>query len=83
MICERLEMLPIECVVRGYLAGSGLSDYLATGQIGDRARALFAELYRALSAGADAYVSQHFVSARGSLPPKTAMIERRLELLTG
>ena len=33
MICERLEMLPIECVVRGYLAGSGLTDYLATGQI--------------------------------------------------
>ena len=31
MVCERLEMLPIECVVRGYLAGSGLADYLATG----------------------------------------------------
>ncbi len=23
MLCERLEMLPIECVARGYLAGSG------------------------------------------------------------
>ncbi len=31
MICERLEMLPIECVVRGYLAGSGLADYLRQG----------------------------------------------------
>ena len=51
--------------------------------IGHRARALFAELYRALSAGADAYVSQHFVSAGGPLPAKTAMIERRLELLAG
>ena len=28
--CSRLEMLPIECVVRGYLAGSGWKDYLAT-----------------------------------------------------
>ena len=30
--CLRLEMLPLECVVRGYLAGSGWNDYLATGQ---------------------------------------------------
>jgi phosphoribosylaminoimidazole-succinocarboxamide synthase len=28
---KHLEMLPIECVVRGYLAGSGWKDYLATG----------------------------------------------------
>jgi hypothetical protein len=33
MICEPLEMLPVECVVRGYLAGSGLADYKATRQI--------------------------------------------------
>jgi phosphoribosylaminoimidazole-succinocarboxamide synthase len=31
--CRRLEMLPIECVVRGYLAGSGLKDYAATGSV--------------------------------------------------
>jgi phosphoribosylaminoimidazole-succinocarboxamide synthase len=31
--CHRLEMLPIECVVRGYLAGSGWKDYLATGEV--------------------------------------------------
>jgi phosphoribosylaminoimidazole-succinocarboxamide synthase len=31
--CRRLEMLPIECVVRGYLSGSGWKDYLATGQV--------------------------------------------------
>jgi phosphoribosylaminoimidazole-succinocarboxamide synthase len=29
--CRRLEMLPIECIVRGYLAGSGWKDYLQTG----------------------------------------------------
>jgi phosphoribosylaminoimidazole-succinocarboxamide synthase len=31
--CRRLEMLPIECVVRGYLAGSGWKDYRETGEI--------------------------------------------------
>jgi phosphoribosylaminoimidazole-succinocarboxamide synthase len=31
--CKRLTMLPIECVVRGYLAGSGWKDYRATGQV--------------------------------------------------
>jgi phosphoribosylaminoimidazole-succinocarboxamide synthase len=30
---RRLEMLPIECVVRGYLAGSGWKDYLRTGAV--------------------------------------------------
>jgi phosphoribosylaminoimidazole-succinocarboxamide synthase len=30
--CRRLEMLPLECVVRGYLAGSGWKDYRRTGQ---------------------------------------------------
>jgi len=32
-VCKRLEMLPIECVVRGYLSGSGWKDYLATGAV--------------------------------------------------
>jgi phosphoribosylaminoimidazole-succinocarboxamide synthase len=31
MECRRLSMLPIECVVRGYLAGSGWKDYQGTG----------------------------------------------------
>jgi phosphoribosylaminoimidazole-succinocarboxamide synthase len=31
--CRRLEMLPIECVVRGYLAGSGWKDYLTSGEV--------------------------------------------------
>jgi phosphoribosylaminoimidazole-succinocarboxamide synthase len=31
--CRRLEMLPIECVVRGYLSGSGWKDYRATGTV--------------------------------------------------
>jgi phosphoribosylaminoimidazole-succinocarboxamide synthase len=31
--CRRLEMLPVEVVVRGYLSGSGWKDYLATGAV--------------------------------------------------
>jgi phosphoribosylaminoimidazole-succinocarboxamide synthase len=31
--CRRLEMLPVEVVVRGYLAGSGWKDYLRTGAV--------------------------------------------------
>ncbi len=33
MVTQRLEMFPVECVARGYLAGSGLSDYDATGSV--------------------------------------------------
>jgi phosphoribosylaminoimidazole-succinocarboxamide synthase len=33
MVCRRLDMLPIECVVRGYLAGSGWKDYVASGAL--------------------------------------------------
>ena len=33
VVCERLEMYPVECVARGYLTGSGLLDYRATGQV--------------------------------------------------
>jgi phosphoribosylaminoimidazole-succinocarboxamide synthase len=31
--CRRLEMLPVECVVRGYLSGSGWKDYTDTGAL--------------------------------------------------
>jgi phosphoribosylaminoimidazole-succinocarboxamide synthase len=31
--CEALEMYPVECVARGYLTGSGLLDYRATGEV--------------------------------------------------
>ncbi|MGD9571299.1 MAG: phosphoribosylaminoimidazolesuccinocarboxamide synthase [Thermoleophilia bacterium] len=33
MLVRHLEMLPVECVVRGYLAGSGWADYRATGAV--------------------------------------------------
>ena len=33
MLCRRLEMLPVEIVVRGYLAGGGWKDYVATGAV--------------------------------------------------
>jgi phosphoribosylaminoimidazole-succinocarboxamide synthase len=33
MLCRRLSMVPVECVARGYLTGSGLADYRSTGGI--------------------------------------------------
>lgn len=33
MVCRKLKMLPVECVVRGYLSGSGWKDYQATGAV--------------------------------------------------
>jgi len=33
MAVRKLEMLPIECVVRGYITGSGWKDYQATGAV--------------------------------------------------
>ena len=33
MLCRRTQPIPIECVVRGYLAGSGWKDYRATGKV--------------------------------------------------
>ena len=32
-VCRRLEMLPVEFVVRGYLAGSAWVDYQASGSV--------------------------------------------------
>jgi phosphoribosylaminoimidazole-succinocarboxamide synthase len=33
VICERLEMIPVECVARGYLTGSGWLEYQQTGEV--------------------------------------------------
>ena len=33
MLVHRLQMLPVECVARGYLAGSGWRDYVETGEV--------------------------------------------------
>ncbi|MCF8609577.1 phosphoribosylaminoimidazolesuccinocarboxamide synthase [Gordonia sp. HY285] len=33
MVVEKLPMVPVECVARGYLTGSGLVDYRATGSV--------------------------------------------------
>ena len=33
VICEELEMFPVECVARGYLTGTGLLDYHRTGAV--------------------------------------------------
>ena len=33
MVCRRLEMFEVECVARGYLTGSGLVEYRASGEV--------------------------------------------------
>jgi phosphoribosylaminoimidazole-succinocarboxamide synthase len=33
VVCEQLDMFPVECVARGYLTGTGLLDYRRTGQV--------------------------------------------------
>jgi len=33
LVVKRLQMVPVECVARGYLTGSGLLDYQATGSV--------------------------------------------------
>ena len=33
MVCRRLQMFPIECVARGYLTGSGLTEYRETSEV--------------------------------------------------
>jgi phosphoribosylaminoimidazole-succinocarboxamide synthase len=33
LVVEKLAMLPVECVVRGYITGSGWKDYQATGKV--------------------------------------------------
>ncbi|MCR6712035.1 MAG: phosphoribosylaminoimidazolesuccinocarboxamide synthase [Demequina sp.] len=33
MVCQRLDMFTVECVARGYLTGSGLREYNATGDV--------------------------------------------------
>src|SRR3954464_9014943 len=33
VVARKLKMLPVECVVRGYITGSGWKDYQATGKV--------------------------------------------------
>jgi phosphoribosylaminoimidazole-succinocarboxamide synthase len=33
MLCRKAEPLPVECVIRGYLAGSGWAEYRETGEV--------------------------------------------------
>ena len=33
LLCTKLDMIPVEAVVRGYLTGGGLADYQATGSV--------------------------------------------------
>ena len=64
MVCRKLEMLPIECVVRGYLAGSGWSDYRAT----ERFAVTTCRTARRVGAPARAYLPRRDEGEGGSRP---------------
>lgn len=48
---------------------------------GFAARSLFAELYRRLSAPADAYIGQHLLARQGPLPEVPEAVRHRMEML--
>ena len=33
MLCKKLDMIPLECIVRGYITGSGWASYQKTGEV--------------------------------------------------
>ena len=33
MLCRRTSVLPVECIVRGYITGSGYKDYMRSGKV--------------------------------------------------
>jgi phosphoribosylaminoimidazole-succinocarboxamide synthase len=87
--CRRLEMIPVECIARGYLAGLGLQSYLATGTVsGVPLRPGLAEASRLsepvftpttkATAGHDEFLTFDQVAAR--LGAQTAAELRRLTL---
>lgn len=90
MLCRRLDMLPAECVARGYLAGSGYLDYRATGAIcghrlpaglrdGDRLpQPLFTPATKAVQGSHDENISAERLAAE--LGPATAAELARLTL---
>ena len=69
VVAKNLKMYPVECVVRGYLAGSGYKEYLATGKVcgielpqglenGDRLpRPIFTPAYKAPQGEKDENIS--------------------------
>ena len=75
--CRRLEMLPIECVVRGYLAGSGWKDYRATRR-GLRHRAAGGAARVGAAAGADLHAGDE---GAGPGTTRTSTREQAAELV--
>ncbi len=90
LVCERLVMVPVECVARGYLTGSGLLDYRRDGAVcgiplpgglddGSRLpEPIFTPATKAALGEHDENVS--FDRVRGTVGPETAEELRRLTL---
>jgi phosphoribosylaminoimidazole-succinocarboxamide synthase len=90
LVCERLAMVPVECVARGYLTGSGLLDYRRDGAVcgiplpsglddGSRLpEPIFTPATKAALGEHDENVS--FDTVRGTVGSETAEELRRLTL---
>lgn len=90
LVCERLAMVPVECVARGYLTGSGLLDYRRDGAVcgiplpsglddGSRlTEPIFTPATKAALGEHDENVS--FEAVRGTVGSETAEELRRLTL---
>ena len=90
MVVRRAEMLPIECIVRGYLSGSGWAEYARSGTIGgvplpaglqqsqDLPQPIFTPSTKAAVGGHDENIS--FEAAAGLIGAETADEARRISL---
>jgi phosphoribosylaminoimidazole-succinocarboxamide synthase len=89
--CERLEMVMVECIARGYLAGSGLVDYQKDGAVNEivlpagleEASRLPEPIFtpstkEAVGAGHDAPMT--FAEVQGAVGPEVAAELRRITL---
>jgi phosphoribosylaminoimidazole-succinocarboxamide synthase len=92
IVCAELDMLPVEAVARGYLAGSGLADYRAAGaicgnplpdglRVGDRLpEPIFTPATKAALGEHDENVSYDAVVATVGAPTAAAMRRLTLEI---
>ncbi|MFC7328167.1 phosphoribosylaminoimidazolesuccinocarboxamide synthase [Marinactinospora rubrisoli] len=94
LVCRRLDMVPVECVARGYLTGSGLAEYRVSGEVcgvplpegltdGSRLeRPIFTPATKAEVGEHDENVSYATVAARHGEPLAAALRDRTLALYT-
>lgn len=95
MIVEKLDMVPVECIARGYLVGSGWAEYRKSGtvhgqkvaagmeQAGKLAEALFCPSVKAELGAHDENISPAALEERIGAKAASELRDRTLELYTG